>query len=102
MSTIRFLALSILALLASDALAAHRCESCARNRHGKIQRSHAVTLAFKRLTGFPQGRPGYQIDHIVPLACGGSDTTTNLQWLSVAEKRAKDRIERHPCPLVTP
>lgn len=34
-------------------------------------------------TGLRDGNcPGYHVDHIVPLACGGSDTPGNMQWLS--------------------
>jgi hypothetical protein len=53
-----------------------------------------VTREFKKETGYPQGRPGYQIDHINPLACGGADHPSNLQWLSKEDKQAKDRVER--------
>ncbi len=31
------------------------------------------------------------------LACGGADAPSNVQWLSVADKRAKNRIERKDC-----
>lgn len=48
-------------------------------------------------TGYPDGRPGYVIDHIRPLACGGPDVPTNMQWQTVADARAKDRTERHAC-----
>jgi len=36
--------------------------------------------AFARQTGYPNGRPGYVIDHIKPLACGGVDARSNMQW----------------------
>lgn len=39
--------------------------------------------------------PGYVIDHIVPLACGGADSPSNMQWQTVAEAKAKDRWERN-------
>jgi hypothetical protein len=48
-------------------------------------------------TGHPHGRPGYVIDHIVPLACGGADNTSNMQWQTVAEAKAKDKVERRGC-----
>jgi hypothetical protein len=61
------------------------------------QRSDAARHAFARQTGFPNGRPGYVIDHIVPLACGGADAPANMQWQSIAEAKAKDRVERIGC-----
>jgi len=48
-------------------------------------------------TGYAHGRPGYIIDHIVPLACGGADNTSNMQWQTVAEAKAKDKVERKGC-----
>lgn len=39
--------------------------------------------------------PGYVIDHIVPLDCGGHDTPANMQWQTKAESLAKDKWERN-------
>lgn len=36
-----------------------------RDAKGKIQRSDAARHAFARQTGYPNGRPGYVIDHIM-------------------------------------
>ena len=33
--------------------------------------------------------PGYEVDHRNPLACGGSDSPGNMQWLAKAENRKK-------------
>lgn len=49
------------------------------------------------MTGFPTGRPGYVIDHTIPLACGGRDDTSNLQWQTIADAKAKDKVERRGC-----
>lgn len=71
--------------------------SAARDERGRIQRSEAARHAFARQTGYPHGRPGYVIDHIVPLACGGPDTPANMQWQTIAEGKAKDATERIGC-----
>lgn len=72
---------------------AHGCQTCPRDAHGKIIRSQAAREQFMRQTGYPRGRPGYVVDHIVPLECGGEDTPGNMQWQTVAEAKAKDRTE---------
>jgi hypothetical protein len=62
-----------------------------------IHRSLAARAAFMRRTGFRRGRPGYVIDHIIPLACGGADDPDNMQWQTTAEAKAKDKWERRGC-----
>jgi hypothetical protein len=47
-----------------------------------------------RRTGYPKGRKGYVVDHIVPLECGGADVPSNMQWQTVQEAKIKDRSER--------
>jgi len=73
---------------------ATKCESCSRDSHGKIQRSEVAKRDFMKQSGYPNGRPGYVVDHIVPLAKGGKDVPSNMQWQTIAEARAKDRVER--------
>lgn len=41
--------------------------------------------------------PGYVIDHIKPLACGGADAPFNMQWQSDTAGKAKDKWERQGC-----
>src|SRR5262249_58127713 len=67
----------------------------ARDSHGRIQRSAAARNEFMRQTGYPKGRKGYVVDHIVPLECGGADTPSNMQWQTKAESKIKDRTERN-------
>jgi len=69
----------------------------ARDERGRIQRSDAARHTFARQTGYPHGRPGYVIDHIKPLACGGADDPSNMQWQTVAAAKAKDKTERIGC-----
>ncbi len=69
----------------------------------KERRSAAVGREFQRQhpcpsTGQTSGRcPGYVKDHIEPLACGGLDAVSNLQWQTTADAKAKDRWERQGC-----
>lgn len=76
-----------------------------RETDGSIQRSRSSIAAFRRLYACPSTGskvgvcPSWQIDHVVPLACGGCDTVVNMQWLPVQIKaasgvHAKDRWER--------
>jgi hypothetical protein len=70
-----------------------------RNRHGRIRRSAAAKHAFERQqpcpsTGRTSGRcPGYVVDHVNPLECGGADSPGNMQWQTVAAGKAKDKTE---------
>ncbi|MDD5176761.1 MAG: HNH endonuclease signature motif containing protein [Sterolibacterium sp.] len=66
-------------------------------------RSTSTKNAFKREnpcpeTGKPRGPcPGWIIDHVIPLDCGGPDTPANMQWQTVLEAKLKDRVERKDC-----
>jgi len=37
--------------------------------------------------------PGYIIDHVIALKRGGPDIPANMQWQTVEEAKAKDRVE---------
>ena len=69
------------------------CQTCPRDAHGRILRHPAARAQFLRQTGYPHGRPGYVVDHIIPLECGGADSPSNMQWQTIAEAKAKDRTE---------
>ena len=49
------------------------CYSCSRDSHGHIARSEQSKEQFMRETGYPRGRPGYVVDHVIPLKRGGAD-----------------------------
>lgn len=80
------------------------CGSPLRDESGRIKRSTFVINEFKRVhpcpsTGLQSGScPGWAIDHVIPLACGGCDAIENMQWLPYSIKRghelAKDKWER--------
>lgn len=76
-----------------------------RTATGEIHRRADVLRAFKQthpcpVTGEKVGScPGWHIDHVIPLAVGGCDSVSNLQWLPVEIKSCpgkvcKDRWER--------
>ena len=80
-----------------------RCATCARSETGRIERSRAATRSFERERPCPStgrtsgGCPGYVIDHVKPLACGGVDAPSNMNWQTLADSKAKDRVERAGC-----
>ena len=68
-------------------------------------RSSTVLRHFRKIHPCPSTNlttgpcPGWNIDHVIPLACYGRDVVSNLQWLPVSIKRTsdpdnKDRWER--------
>ena len=67
------------------------------NAHGRIPRSRAARDDFMRRSGYSRGRPGYVVDHVVPLCAGGADAPGNMQWQTVEEAKVKDRQERAQC-----
>jgi hypothetical protein len=62
-------------------------------------RSRAVVAEFKRLAPCPStGKStgackGWEVDHVTPLKCGGSDAVSNLQWLTTEAHRKKTARE---------
>ena len=79
------------------------CGEPQRNTRGEIIRRADVLTSFKKahpcpVTGLSSGAcPGWNMDHIIPLACGGCDAVSNLQWLPVRLKLSpdgKDGFER--------
>jgi hypothetical protein len=92
-------------VLSASAADPRYCGAPERTDEGRIARSRAVLAEFRRLypcpsTGLIHGScPGWAIDHVIPLACGGCDAVVNLQWLPLPIKSAsgtlpKDRWER--------
>lgn len=80
------------------------CGEPKRRADGTIIRRQDVLTAFKRAYPCPAtgnvtgGCPGWAIDHVIPLVCGGCDAVVNLQWLPNELKSkavvGKDRFER--------
>lgn len=86
----RLLALAILFALSCPAEAAQkRSQVVAR----ELQLIHPCPS-----TGLRKGRcPGFERDHRLPLCFYGKDTVSNLQWLTVAEHRAKTKLDIKVC-----
>ena len=89
---------------ASDVLSARpRSIETTRDKHGRIKRSAAANHEFMLthpcpITGSTSGKcPGYVIDHINPLACGGPDAPSNMQWQTKEAAKSKDKWERAGC-----
>lgn len=86
-------------------------ETVPRTADGTIKRSSWVREKFRQVhpcpaTGLRTGAcPGWSVDHIVPLVCGGCDSVNNMQWLpntikSGADDDNKDRWEQRVyCPI---
>lgn len=75
----------------------------ARDSHGRIKRSGSAKREFEAMHPCPStGRasgpcPGYIIDHVTALACGGVDAPSNMQWQTKEQAKAKDKWERKGC-----
>ena len=71
----------------------------------EFERSEAAKSDFKYSHPCPSNGntkgpcPGYVIDHIKALACGGADDPSNMQWQSVEQGKAKDAWERGGCSV---
>jgi len=69
----------------------------------KIKRSYKAKSDFAKMYSCPStglnkpSCPGYAIDHINPLACGGPDTPNNMQWLTIYDWKDKSKWERKGC-----
>ena len=74
-----------------------------RDARGRIKRSESAKEGFQRSSPCPStgrssgGCKGYVIDHVKPLACGGADAPSNMQWQTAADAKAKDKWERAGC-----
>jgi hypothetical protein len=65
------------------------------------ERSSAAKLAFVKIHACPATHkhklpcPGYVVDHVRSLDCGGADAPANMAWQSIAAAKAKDKWERN-------
>ena len=79
------------------------CQAIERDPNGRIHRSARAVAEFRHQTICPStGKrtrkcPGYVVDHVDPLCDGGADNPLNMQYQTIAEGKAKDKIERRMC-----
>lgn len=97
-----------------DDLVEHRyAAKVERNANGTIHRSSAVISAFRKVHPCPSSGqvtgacPGWQINHVIPLACGGRDAVDNMGWFptdikACAGAHCIDRWERKVYALTPP
>jgi len=65
-----------------------------KDSHGRIKRSSSAKHQFEKKTGYPHGRAGYVVDHVIPLSKGGCDCPDNMQWQTIQDAKEKDKWER--------
>lgn len=74
-----------------------------RTADGRIARSTTQINHFKKAnpcpsTGKPTGKcPGHVIDHVKPLCACGKDDASNMQWQTITDGKAKDKLEIKQC-----
>lgn len=59
-----------------------------------VKRSEANKKVFLQSRGYDKTPAGYEVDHIIPLSQGGSDSPYNMQLLTVQQHKAKTARER--------
>jgi hypothetical protein len=83
-------------------LAARQASTSKSDTNSKAAKKNAETYSattaaktqFMRESGYRNGRPGYVVAYRKPLACGGADDISNMEWLTTAEAKAKDKADR--------
>lgn len=76
------------------------CGVVPRDTTGRIVRDMRPVREFRQLYPCPATKlhtgacPGWAVDHVIPLACGGCDSLANLQWLPDSTKSARGRFPK--------
>jgi hypothetical protein len=66
-----------------------------KDKAGHLVRSDSRRARFVKMTGGE--RAGMVVNHIVPLRCGGCDVPSNMEWMTVADWKARTGPERRDC-----
>ena len=90
--------LSVSAALASQQASPSKSDANAKAAKKSSETYSTTTAAkaqFMRESGYRNGRPGYVVAYRKALACGGAaDDISNMEWLTIAEAKAKDKADR--------
>jgi hypothetical protein len=60
---------------------------------GHVATNPKAKQEFMQATGYPQGRPGYVVNYIVPLKQGGANEPGNMEWQPKAAAKTKDKTK---------
>lgn len=70
----------------------------AKQHRSRSQRAAFVALNPCPATGETRGAcPGYHVDHIKALVCGGEDRPENMQWMTTEDHKRKTRRDVKVC-----
>ncbi len=61
----------------------------------KVKRSTSSKKEFLHQHGYKKVPYGYEVDHIIPLSKGGTDTPDNMQLITKEQHKHKTAYERH-------
>ena len=65
-----------------------------KSSYPKVQRSSANRNEFLRSKGYSKTPTGCEVDHIVPLSSGGTDSPYNMQFITKEQHQSKTAFER--------
>jgi len=69
-------------------------DTYAKTGNPKVKRNMTTRSHFLHSLGYDKVPEGYEVDHIIPLSQGGSDTEDNMQLLTREQHRQKTANER--------
>jgi len=68
-----------------------------RDSNGVVVRSKARHNLFLKMIGLKKLPPGFAVNHIVPLMCGGCDVPSNMELMTIEFWKARTGPERIDC-----
>jgi hypothetical protein len=86
----------------TDSARHYRCDGCARDASGNPVPALAIRNEFVASHPCPgessaDACPGFVVDHVTPLACGGEDAPHNLQWQTFEQATKKREWVARAC-----